>query len=112
MLDFPSQQAEQHCKHKDVQEPNNQIKQVNKQKTLNLTLKIEYNYELIKWVPLLGHFVKKKKFIALKKAAQFSVDMEIIYCFLPLSKKCFMVSSSFHLLLRSGNWVTAAIYRY
>lgn len=41
------------------------------------------------WVPL-----KKEEVIALRKAAQVSMDMVIIYNSLPLSKKCFMVSSS------------------
>lgn len=108
MQSFLARQADLFCKCEDVQGPNKQ-----QQKTLpqNLALKkyIYIYYELIKLVHLLG---PKKKFTALGKATQVSKDIEIIYCFLPLSKKCFMVSSSFHLLLHSGNWATADIYKY
>lgn len=55
---------------------------------------LKKNYELLKWVHLLA---PKRKFIPLGKATQVSKDAEIIYYFLPLSKKWFMVSSSSHL---------------
>lgn len=60
---------------------------------------LKKNYELLKQVHLLA---PKRKFISLGKATQVSKDMKIIYDFLPLSKKWFMVSSSSHLQLIVG----------
>lgn len=49
---------------------------------------------------------KKEKVIALRKAAQVSMDVVIIYNFLPLSKKCFMVSSSsYYFTVGIGQWL-------
>lgn len=107
MQSFLAQQADLLCKREDVQGPNKQESSQNLAFKKNQTKTT--TYEQIKWGHLLG---PKKEFIASGKATEVSKNIEIIYCFLPLSKKWFMVSSSFHLLLHSGNWATAGIYRY
>lgn len=79
--------------HEDVQGPKRHKTPRNQKPAL------KKNYELLKQVHLLA---PKRKFISLGKATQVSKDMKIIYDFLPLSKKWFMVSSSSHLQLIVG----------